>query len=890
MASVFTFEPDPPRMASPWLHIGDPSPSGRSANGNGLPEPTQNPQLDGRGITKLQAEPQEGPVEYKLHLLLRPRRRLSSSSTVLQVSGSHQSKSRLTNRAHGSSDTQPLVASIPVPTSQTRNNRLQNLTTQLLWRLQQSSPFHSSAKTELVVPTFLESKNDALAPTEPRIPLPGLEESQGALYEIGVSDDGTLVGLTEDELQESLDTLSIMASSLGCRVDVLRRIIVGTCQWTDKTQSSSQAIRTLRKESLWVAEAQVAPNLSIRKETPLNKITGFDSRFSSGLRVDSHRHLETDGDLHNEQLRVSLTGSTTSGKSSLLGTLSTSTLDNGRGKSRLSLLKHRHEIASGVTSSIVTELIGYNENIALPTVDVINFAFGNISSWTDIHSACELNRLVVLTDSAGHPRYRRTTVRGLLSWAPHWTICCVAADDDEHDTGKTGATATSVEILGSQGADVDLSRSHLELCLALGLPLIIVITKLDLASSSGLRETLRKVLTILKAAQRQPVVLSSSASPNDSHDLQAIPNNDRLEIAEVVAKIQHSGSSTLVPIVLTSAVTGIGICKLHALLHRLPVLTATDDAGKCPTAVHDVSGPSSIFNVDEVFTTSQESSVAILDGSKIVDGHILSGHLSRGTIQIGDTMLIGPFTSDLCTDWSDEHKLRLARSCPTFKESRSVSRMSNDQYRYSSGLCAGSESPSNEAISRIPVWRMMRIVSLRNLRLPVRQLLEGQVGTIGVTYDHPEKHRSSERKTEMLPGGRLRKGMVLVQGPTPFRRDPPQPYRRFSAVFEDGRVASITPGSSVIVYIASIRASAKVISVRGSVEPHMRDEIFQLDDAEDSILNDAGSARDQVQISFEFLASVEWFEPGSQVLVMPERADAGSVGLKGFVGKTKDPD
>ena len=64
-----------------------------------------------------------------------------------------------------------------------------------------------------------------------------------------------------------------------------------------------------------------------------------------------------------EQLRVTLTGPTMSGKSTLLGTLTTSTLDNGRGKSRLSMLKHRHEITSGITSSVTQELLGYRDGV-----------------------------------------------------------------------------------------------------------------------------------------------------------------------------------------------------------------------------------------------------------------------------------------------------------------------------------------------------------------------------------------------------------------------------------------------------------------------------------------------------------------------------------------------
>lgn len=85
-------------------------------------------------------------------------------------------------------------------------------------------------------------------------------------------------------------------------------------------------------------------------------------REASPIALQSNELVEEDQSTEravNEQLRITLTGPTTSGKSSLLGTLSTATLDNGRGKSRLSLLKHRHEIATGVTSSVAQELFGY---------------------------------------------------------------------------------------------------------------------------------------------------------------------------------------------------------------------------------------------------------------------------------------------------------------------------------------------------------------------------------------------------------------------------------------------------------------------------------------------------------------------------------------------------
>lgn len=50
-----------------------------------------------------------------------------------------------------------------------------------------------------------------------------LREGQGeAIYEIGVSDNGALEGLTDEDMQTSLNTLTEMAEKLGASSDVLR--------------------------------------------------------------------------------------------------------------------------------------------------------------------------------------------------------------------------------------------------------------------------------------------------------------------------------------------------------------------------------------------------------------------------------------------------------------------------------------------------------------------------------------------------------------------------------------------------------------------------------------------------------------------------------------------
>lgn len=69
------------------------------------------------------------------------------------------------------------------------------------------------------------------------------------------------------------------------------------------------------------------------------------------LDMCSHQFLD---------LRVAVLGNVDSGKSTLLGVLTQGELDNGRGRARLNLFRHLHEVQSGRTSSISFEILGFN--------------------------------------------------------------------------------------------------------------------------------------------------------------------------------------------------------------------------------------------------------------------------------------------------------------------------------------------------------------------------------------------------------------------------------------------------------------------------------------------------------------------------------------------------
>lgn len=57
------------------------------------------------------------------------------------------------------------------------------------------------------------------------------------------------------------------------------------------------------------------------------------------------------------------------GKSSMLGVLVKGDLDDGRGKARVNLFRHKHEIETGRTSSVGMEIMGFDTTGQVITSD-----------------------------------------------------------------------------------------------------------------------------------------------------------------------------------------------------------------------------------------------------------------------------------------------------------------------------------------------------------------------------------------------------------------------------------------------------------------------------------------------------------------------------------------
>ena len=61
-----------------------------------------------------------------------------------------------------------------------------------------------------------------------------------------------------------------------------------------------------------------------------------------------------------QTIRIAVAGNVDSGKSTLTGVLTTGSLDNGRGSSREGVFNFEHEKLTGRTSSISTQILGFD--------------------------------------------------------------------------------------------------------------------------------------------------------------------------------------------------------------------------------------------------------------------------------------------------------------------------------------------------------------------------------------------------------------------------------------------------------------------------------------------------------------------------------------------------
>ena len=200
-------------------------------------------------------------------------------------------------------------------------------------------------------------------------------------------------------------------------------------------------------------------------------------------------------------------------------------------------------------------------------------------SWNMITSQSQ--RIVSLVDLAGHEKYLRTTVTALIGVYPDIALVVI--------NPSTGVSR--------------MTREHIGLAVALKLRMMVVVTKIDRAEISHLKQVRKEIITILQSAQagRTPMTIKDEA------DVKACVN---------------STDDSIVPVFYVSSVTGQSFNLLHSYLSRVhPCVwnvtggadspSSGDHAATTTIAEDGISGgATAVDNTDGVSIPTTESSTA----------------------------------------------------------------------------------------------------------------------------------------------------------------------------------------------------------------------------------------------------------------------------------------
>lgn len=342
--------------------------------------------------------------------------------------------------------------------------------------------------------------------------------------------------------------------------------------WTGIPRTESHL--DLFKERITKTVEEVGGKTSVLFETR----TGTHPRISLLLRLPPPSVSLT------PEVRCAVVGNVDSGKSTTLGVLTRGALDDGRGRARVSLFRHKHEIETGRTSSVGMEILGFGPSGAAILPQTINSGDPDTVrheklGWDEI--SVQAAKIVSFIDLAGHERYLKTTLYGLTSGAPSCVIL----------------------IVGANAGLIGMSKEHLAIALALSVPVVVCITKIDMTPANKTEETIKQAVKILMSpgCRKTPVFVKS------------------LETAVELAT--SFGSERLCPIFQISNVTGEGLDYVRTFLNLLPS--------------SEVDG--------EKFAVDQPLEFSVTDVWSVpYVGTVVNGILNAGSARTGDAVLLGP--------------------------------------------------------------------------------------------------------------------------------------------------------------------------------------------------------------------------------------------------------
>ncbi|GMF19693.1 unnamed protein product [Phytophthora lilii] len=227
-----------------------------------------------------------------------------------------------------------------------------------------------------------------------------LNEGGGtAFYELGVRDNGELLGLSEDAMLRSLGTLARLSGE----------------------DPSDQGARTQLHQEASRWENFVGMCFVLLVADVLFFLWGL----------------------------VSVIGDFESGKSTLVGVLTRGCLDDGAGLARMQVCRHRHELENGCTSSVSEHTIAVAADGHFRSTDELATCdFGDSDEEDEETTETRKQEsYITLSDMAGHKKYLKSTASGLAGQFPDYAMLVVDATQGVRDmTREHIKIATALEV------------------------------------------------------------------------------------------------------------------------------------------------------------------------------------------------------------------------------------------------------------------------------------------------------------------------------------------------------------------------------------------------------------------------------------------------------------
>ena len=264
-------------------------------------------------------------------------------------------------------------------------------------------------------------------------------------------------------------------------------------------------------------------------------------------------------------LVVATAGHVDSGKSTLLGCLISGMKDDGAGKTRIFLDTLPHEIERGLSAELAYALYGFKDGKPIKLKNPLD-------KKERARVVEESDKLVSFVDTVGHEPWLRTTIRGLVGQGVDYGLLTIGVD--------SGVTK--------------ITKEHLGLLLAMDLPVIIALTKVDRFNEERIQKVEQDVEKLLKFIGKIPLKIKNEE-----------------DIALVVDRINN-----VVPVIRTSAITLEG----YNLLDKLFLMLNPRE--------RDLDKPFLMY-IDKIYNIRGV-------------GTVVSGTIIQGTIEAGSELLLGP--------------------------------------------------------------------------------------------------------------------------------------------------------------------------------------------------------------------------------------------------------